>query len=235
MIILYPLGTGSTWSNNELRYSLRSLQCVSDLSGVIVVGDNPGFISDSATYIFTTFKFSNPATGIFANILRACHDERTPETFLLVNDDYFFTAEIQAETYPYYHTGQIKDRLKNCSGEYYNHLFVTQEELKRRGLPTLNFDSHYPMIVEKSKVLQLAEMYDWNRQHGYTFKSIYCNTFGIEGEFRPDCKVNAPHPLEWWVEYASQREVFSIGDLAISEGLIEFLRTMCPEKCKFEI
>ena len=234
MKALYPLGTGSTWNNNELRYSLRSLQCISDLSGVIVVGDDPGFLSDDVTFIPNHRIFSNPAQGIFENILAACQDEMTPETFLLVNDDYFFTAEIQAATYPYYHLGQTKDRLKNCSGEYYNHLFVTQEELKRRGLPTLNFDSHYPMIVEKSKVLQLAEMYDWNRQHGFTFKSIYCNTFGIEGEYRADCKVNASHPLEWWLEFASQREMFSIGDLAINEGLIEFLRQMWSEKCRFE-
>lgn len=234
MKALYPLGTGSTWNNNELRYSLRSLQCISDLSGVIVVGDDPGFLSDDVTFIPNHRIFSNPAQGIFENILWACQCEATPETFLLVNDDYLFTAEIQAANYPYYHLGPIKDRLKNCSGEYYAHLFATQEELKRRGLPTLNFDSHYPMIVEKSKVLQLAEMYDWNRQHGYTFKSIYCNTFGIEGEFRPDCKVNAPHSLEWWIEYVWFREVFSIGDLAISEGLIEFLRELFPEKSIFE-
>lgn len=240
MKALYPLGTGSTWNNNELRYSLRSLQCVSDLSGVIIVGVNPGFLSGDVFFIPQHRIFNNPAQGIFENILAACRCKRTPETFLLVNDDYFFIAEVQAKTYPYYHTGQIKDRLKTCSGEYYNHLFTTQEELKRRGLPTLNFDSHYPMIVEKSKVLQLAEMYDWNRQYGYTFKSIYCNTFGHEvqaiqeGEFRPDCKVNAPHSLEWWVNFCSEREMFSIGDLAIGEGLIDFFRELFSEKSIFE-
>lgn len=236
MNILYPLGTGSTWNNNELRYSLRSLEFVSDLEGVFVVGHNTGFLSDAVAFIPTYHVFNNPATGIFANILHACQDERTPETFLLCNDDYFFCAEIQAATYPYYHLGQIKDRLKNCSAEYYHHLFATQNELQKRNLPTLNFDSHYPMLVAKSKVLQLAEMYDWNRSHGYTFKSLYCNTFGIDGEFRQDCKVNAPHPLEWWVQFASERECFSIGDAALSGGgLIEFLRQVFPEKSIFEI
>lgn len=242
MNILYPIGNGSTWNNQELRYSFRSLEFVKDLEGVIVAGHNPGFLSDAVTFIQNTQTFNNPATGIFSNILAACQDERTPETFLLCNDDYFFTAEIQASNYPYYHLGQIKDRLKNCSSEYYAHLFATQEELKRRNLPTLNFDSHYPMLVEKSKVLQLAEMYDWNQQYGYTFKSLYCNTFGHEvqaiqdGESRPDCKVNAPHPLEWWVQFVSEREVFSIGDAALSGGgLIEFLRQVWWESSKFEI
>lgn len=236
MNILYPIGNGSTWNNQELRYSFRSLEFVKDLEGVIVAGHNPGFLSDAVTLIPAYHVFNNPATGIFANILHACRDERTPEMFLLCNDDYFFTAEVKAVNYPYYHIGQIKDKLKSCSPAYYPHLFATQEELKRRDLPTLNFDSHFPIVISKQKVIQLSKMYDWNRQHGYTFKSLYCNTFGIEGEFRPDCKVNAPHQLEWWVQFAGERECFSIGDAALSGGgLIEFLRGIWPEKCKFEI
>lgn len=236
MNILYPLGPGSVWNNQELKFSLRSLEFVKDLESVFVVGHNPGFLSEQVTFIPTFHNFPNPARGIFENLLTACQDERVPECFLYCTDDCFFCAEIEAENYPYYHLGQIKDRLKNCSSEYYQHLFATQNELHKRGLPTLNFDSHYPMLVIKSKVLELAEMYSWDRMHGLTFKSTYCNTFGISGEFRPDCKVNAPHSLDWWVRFVSERECFSIGDMALNEaGLIAFLKQVWPEKSIFEI
>lgn len=236
MTILYPLGNGSVWNNQELRFSFRSLEFVKGLESVFVVGTDPGFLSYNVTFIPTYHNFANPAAGIFANLLAACQDERMPERFLYATDDLFFCAEIEAVNFSYYHLGEIKDRLKNCSSEYYNHLFTTQNELKKRGFPTLNFDSHFPMIVEKAKVLELAEMYDWNRMHGFTFKSTYCNTFGIGGEFRQDCKVNAPHGLDWWVQFCSERECFSIGDSALNGGgLIEFLRKFWKKKSKFEL
>lgn len=236
MTILYPLGPGSAWNNSELRFSLRSLEFVKDLERVFVVGSNPNFLSDQVTHIPTYHNFPNPARGIFENLLAACQDERLPERFLYCTDDLFFCAEIEAGSYPYYHLGEIKDKLKNCSAEYYAHLFATQTELQKRGLPTVNFDSHYPMIVEKSKVLELAEIYDWERMHGLTFKSTYCNTFGISGEFRPDCKVNAPRSIECWISFCAEREVFSIGDMALhSGGLIQFLKKVFPENCIFEI
>lgn len=236
MDILYPLGSGSVWNNQELRYSMRSLEFVKDLGEVFVVGADPGFLSEQVTFIPTYHNFPNPARGIFENLLAACQDERLPERFLYATDDLFFCAEIEAGNYPYYHMGAISDRLKNCSSEYYSHLFATQEELKKRGLPTLNFDSHYPMLVSKSKVLELAELYNWDRMHGLTFKSIYCNTFGIEGEFRKDCKVNAPHSFEWWVRFANEREVFSIGDVALHEsGLVQFLKELFPNLSIYEV
>lgn len=235
MTILYPIGTGSVWNNNELRFSLRSLEFVKDLDSIFVVGSDPHFLSEQVTFIPTNHKFDNPARGIFENLLAACLDERLPDRFLYCTDDLFFTAETEISNYPFYHLGEIKDKLKNCSSEYYHHLFATQEALKKRGLPTLNFDGHYPMIVEKSKVVELAFMYDWNRQHGFTFKSLYCNTFGISGEFRPDCKVNSPHSFDWWLNYASQRECFSIGDLALHEGgLVQFFNELFPKLSKFE-
>lgn len=236
MNILYPIGNGSTWNNQELRYSFRSLEFVKDLEGVIVAGHNPGFLSDAVTFIPTYHNFANPAYNIYLNLLEACKNDLLSESFAYVTDDCFFTKPISLLNYPYFHLAQIEDKLKSCSSGYYPHLFATQEALKKHELPTLNFDSHFPILIEKAKVLQLAEMYDWNRQHGYTFKSLYCNTFGIEGEFRPDCKVNSPHPLEWWVQFASERECFSIGDMALNEeGLIAFLKQVWPEKSIFEI
>lgn len=235
MDVLYPLGNGSTWNNQEIHYSFRSLEFVKDLGSVFVVGSDPNFLSEHVTFIPTYHNFPNPARGIFENLLAACQDETFPETFLYITDDCFFCQECKIGNYPFYHLGAISDTLKKCSAEYYQHLFTTQEELKKRGLPILNFDSHYPIILEKSKVLELAEMYSWNRMHGLTFKSTYCNTFGIEGVQRPDCKVNAPHSFDWWINYASQREVFSIGDMALHEGgLVRFFKELFPNLSIFE-
>lgn len=233
---VYPLGTGSKWSNNELRFSLRSLEKYAlDLWKVFVVGADPGFLSDQVNHIPTVHNFANPATNIAANIYAACQDSRLSERFCMMNDDYFLCDYVTLDSYPYFHRGEIRDTLRRCAADYYPHLFATQEELKRRKLPTFDFDVHYPIVLEKSKVLELAGWFNWDRSHGYTFKSTYCNFFGVEGILRPDCKVNQQKDLYGWQAYAQGRECFSIGDMALGKGLAEFLWQRFPEPCIFEL
>lgn len=51
MDVLYILGSGSPFNNDELRYSLRSLEKNGvNVSRVIVVGENPGFLSENVEY-----------------------------------------------------------------------------------------------------------------------------------------------------------------------------------------
>ena len=42
--VVYPLGTGSKWQNNELRYSLRSLSKISGIGDVFIVGEKPDWV-----------------------------------------------------------------------------------------------------------------------------------------------------------------------------------------------
>ena len=52
MDILYCIGEGSKWNNNELRYSLRSLEKFGkNVGNIYMVGYNPGFLSDEVTFI----------------------------------------------------------------------------------------------------------------------------------------------------------------------------------------
>lgn len=235
--VLYPLGVGSKWLNNELRHSLRSLEFVEDLAGVVVCGDNPGFLSKNVHFIPNPVSYANPAVGIYSNILTACLHPETPEKMVLLNDDYFFCDAVNLASYPNYYIGSIQESLPRCSALYYPHLFETQEELKKKGFATFNFDVHYPLLIEKSKVIELSRMYEmFDRQHGLTFKSLYCNTFNVDATQRNDCKVQQGYDLGWWLRYVKGREVFSVSDVALEVGEgAAFIQTAYRKKSKYEI
>jgi hypothetical protein len=43
--VVYILGKGSTWSDNEIRFSLRSVDINLEHRGVFIIGDKPDFIN----------------------------------------------------------------------------------------------------------------------------------------------------------------------------------------------
>ena len=52
MDILYVIGKGSEWNNNELRFSLRSIaKYGKNIDRVFIVGYKPDFVSDEVTFI----------------------------------------------------------------------------------------------------------------------------------------------------------------------------------------
>jgi hypothetical protein len=59
--VVYPLGTGSVWQDNELRYSLRSLEKnFPDLGRVYVVGHKPDWLGNVEHIPFGDSQSPNP-------------------------------------------------------------------------------------------------------------------------------------------------------------------------------
>lgn len=64
MDIIYSIGSGSTWDNNELRYSLRSLDMYGkSYDRVFVVGNIPEFLSDEV------IKVPYGVTGTYVSLM----------------------------------------------------------------------------------------------------------------------------------------------------------------------
>ena len=52
MDIVYIIGKGSKWNNQELKYSLRSIAKYGiNIGKVFIVGYKPNFVSDEVIYI----------------------------------------------------------------------------------------------------------------------------------------------------------------------------------------
>ena len=94
MDILYVLGSGSKWNNNELRYSLRSLEKFGkNVSNVYIIGQDPGFLSDKVTLVKIGDCFGVKAKNILNKICEAVEYTNIGEEFLLSSDDHFYIKE----------------------------------------------------------------------------------------------------------------------------------------------
>lgn len=235
MDMVIPMGKGSKWANNELRYCLRSIEKnVVGFRNIVIVGDLPDFLNENIIYIEQPLVFGNAARNIALNLLEACRDERLSERFAYFNDDYFVTGKIDLGNYPLYHKEPLEYIYRQNVTDYRRHVKETFDYLQSIGKETMNYDTHYPCVFEKTKLQKLIEGTDFNRSHGFILKSLYFNTYKAESTFRSDCKQYQIKPLDKWQELATATEIFSIADTCINPAFKSFLENTFPEKSKWE-
>ncbi len=100
--ILYPIGKGSVMNNDELRYSLRSVEKhLKNFRNVYIIGQKPDFLKDVVHIPHEDIDRSKE-TNIYKKILRGCQDETISDQFLFMNDDHFFLEDIDAPTFPFF-------------------------------------------------------------------------------------------------------------------------------------
>ena len=234
--VLYILGTGSRWENNELRYSLRSLEKYAlNVGRVFVTGEDPGFLSREV--IFT--PCNDPGPRAFNHI----HKVRTTiektdisERFLLNYDDNFFTAPVDVSAYPFFYKGVLPDRTETHRSYRYS-LIEARRFLEAHGKPILNFSVHCPCVYEREKFLALREAWEIGARspHGIAVRAVYCNWYGFEAEFMRDCKLKTVKTREEASLAIADRHVFSIHDDSLPNGVAGMLREMYPRPSRWEV
>mgnify|MGYP003407829840 CR=1 FL=1 len=234
MDIVY-INSKSRWSDNEIKFSLRSLEkFASGYRDVYVVGHKPTFLNDNVVHIPFADSYGNKATNIMLKVLKASETDEISDDFCLLNDDYFFVNPVDIKTYPYYWKCDLAHTIQIQRNEYQQHVIPTYKELLDRKLPTKNFDTHKPIIYNKSLFQDIVSQYDWNRPYGFILRSIYCNTLGITGIERVDNKVNHSHVPDNWTRITKDLDCFSVGDQSTDNYLLSFLSKLLPDKSKYE-
>ncbi|MDE3251225.1 MAG: hypothetical protein KGO92_00370 [Bacteroidota bacterium] len=185
--LVYILGNGSVWNNNELRFSLRSVE--KNLQGagkIYIVGERPSFLSDQVIHIpFPDMLGRSNADGNMAlKILRACQEPALTENFLFMNDDFIINKPVKASTIPWLHKGDMKNHTEGFwkSEAYRKRLHRTFKVLLERGLPTLQYDYHAPMLMNKRLFPQCMDQFNFQDDIGYTFRSLYGNFYKLPAE-----------------------------------------------------
>ncbi len=201
--LVYILGSGSAWNNNELRFSLRSVE--KNLTGVrniYVIGENPGFFSSKVTHVYHPDPLpSNNADGNMAlKILCACSIPQLSEEFLFMNDDFIINKPMHAPDIPWMHKGDMKNRPHEfwVTQLYRFRLRRTFETLQMHNLPTLQYDYHAPMRMNKISFPKVMQGFDFKEGIGLTFRSLYGNALALPAEHIVNQKVTlyAPYTLE---------------------------------------
>ena len=234
MDILYILGDGSPFYNEELKYSLRSLERYGkNIGRVILVGEKPSFLDYSKIEHYPFNETGVKEFRIAAKILHACNIGAVDGDFLFCNDDFFFTKEFDCNNFPYYQKGLLyTGQLNNA---YADHLRLTRDFLLSKGKPTYHFDVHCPIIYNSDRFQCLIEAWEYSRDSiGMVVKSTYANMYGLNGPFYNDIKLKALEtPMDKFL--MGINECFSIYDQAWNLGVKKYLESNFTSKSKWEL
>ena len=233
MDVVYILGTHSRWQDNEIRYSLRSLQKhMADLRNVFVVGEHPDWLQN-VTHIPMPDGYGLRWKNAYTKTLAACQHPDLSEEFLFMNDDFYMTEPFVGAEWPYYHKGslgvaKIGNRLvRGTSGH------TTYSLLQSLKKPTANFQMHCPLRYEKQKYIDMPIS---AKEPGIISpRSFYCNFYEIPGtltkEFFMFGRVSVPSMLS----LAKRAPWFSSLNATVTNKEFEqFINILYPEPSRFE-
>ena len=167
--------------NEELRYSIRSVEANLKHGKIWVVGYRPDWYSGNFISVEdTSSKFNN-----IINCLKVVVDtEDVAEDFIFMNDDFFLLKQL--DSIPIYHGGPLLDKVEKymsiISNSYARLLQRTYLELIASGIPDpLDYDIHVPMSMTKSGLKKALTK-------AYFPRSAYGNIMNVGGELTRDVK-----------------------------------------------
>ena len=140
----------------ELKYSLRSVEKNFPINRVWFVGGQPEGLEPD-------IRLKHEQIGnckwelIRSSMWKAVNDERLSEDFFLFNDDFFVMEPVDTDSFRNFVDGTLGRRIDELHSEsgmnaYTRTLFKLEQELKTMHEPTMNFDVHLPMLLNKEQV-----------------------------------------------------------------------------------
>ena len=182
--LVYVVGTGSKWKDNELRFSLRSVsKNLSGVRNIFIVGHLPDFVKN-VIHIPASDIF-DPAVNADGNMIHklliACKDKRLSDNFLFMNDDFIINQPVAAATIPWLHKEDMATQPESYwKTQFYRYrLKRTFDVLKEYGFPTLQYDYHAPMLMNKNSFAEIMANFVYASDIGYTLRSIYGNALQL--------------------------------------------------------
>ena len=231
MDIVYPIKKNS--SNEELKYSLRSLQNIQH-DKVFIVGDLPNFINPTKVVYIPNQMLANRYETTTNHLKCVCLNEKLSDTFIYMNDDFFILEPISEQDLML-NRGLLKDQVKFY---YTNHRILTNfdkliekgmNELKALGFnEPISFELHAPMIINKYNFLTLKI----NTPALCCCKrSLYGNYFINNSKTISDVKLLGGHIFNENVQ--GKQKILSCSDSSFIK-IKDFLNKKFPNKSIYE-
>ncbi len=238
--VVYAIGTGSRWDNNELRFSIRSVyKNLKGFGRIIIVGEKPPFI-DGVTHIQYPDRYpkTNADGNIIEKVLQACRDPGVSEKFLFMNDDHIILKPVKISEIPSYHKGCLSsyDPTYFDVNPWRQRLLQTKLALEKLSTPTLHFDCHTPILLEKKKFIATLAKFDYKTGIGLTMKSLYGNLNCKNAPLLAEEKkvVFTPHTLAQLAQKFTVPYLMAFNDEGLNNSLRVFLYTRFPHPSPLE-
>lgn len=180
--VVYTVGKGSRWEDNELRFSLRALERnARGVGRVIVVGHLPSWCA--AEHIQADDIYPKDKDANMIHKVRVAIEHGVTERFLYAHDDQYLLRPVDLTELPAWHKGDLSE-CNSTDLRYRRRVRNTRRLLDDSGYSTLNYDLHAPMLFEAALFIMLFGRLRWWHQPGgpgIVVKSMYGNSQGIAG------------------------------------------------------
>lgn len=231
MTLLYIIGSGSLHYNEELRFSLRSVEkhC-KDVDRIIVVGEKVEFLSDKLEYHYIKEAEGNKEYRIAMKIYNACKSGIIKGDFAFMNDDFFFTRP-----YDWSKNYAKLDLISRGNEHYQKAIKDTRDYLIGLGHTTYHFDVHTPIVYNSDQFMDLLLHIQKSMltTNGMVVKSLYGNINNLKPTCYMDCKLSTLQtPRDF--ERIKDTPVISCSDGSWHNGVRSYLRKLYPNKSKYE-
>lgn len=214
-------------SNEELRYSLRSLKNFPHRKVWFYGGCPDGLRPDE--HVKVVQDKENKWKNVSTMLDMACNNPLITKDFWLFNDDFFIMNKV-LHTVNYF-SGDIYKRivlLEDKHGgitQYSSELRKMCQELESMGCASKNYAVHYPMLINRKKALELL-----NITNNPMFRCLYGNYANVKAEWSNDCKIISKEK-EW-----KGSDYLSTEDKAFADGVVgKQIRERFADKCQYEL
>jgi len=243
--VIYPIGAGSKWQNNELRYSLRSLSKISGIGDVFIVGEKPAWVQNVIHIPCKDIPFRKEYS-IYTKIMAAVEDRRVSNCFLFMNDDHFCLQDMDVTEIENYASGTLEDEYNRRHGHYKAACKNTMDLLDKITEKPHDWagrseygdyhycDVHTPILYWKG-FWNGINRYMYNRSPEYVLKSLYAGFAGIQTVEITDLKINKPMQYREIIAKLADRKFFSIGDYGVCPDMKRVMSELYPKKSKYDI
>jgi hypothetical protein len=192
MIFFLPLGTGSTWEDNEIRYLLRSLEqnFKEEFDVIVYATKKPEWLSvwylEYERYYPDKLLKQNKGVRNYENyfdvlnkVYQFVHSEYCPEQFCYIYDDILLLKEI---------TSKNILNIPQCEygvNMYANYCVTKQGRTTNQAYELcnakFNFEHHAPMIYNRDKLKELFKKFPFQEMAvPYSLATLYFNVYPEE-------------------------------------------------------
>lgn len=236
--ILIPLGSGSKWENNELRYSLRSIEkYVRNVGEIYIVGLKPNWLKNVIHVPFNDVHNGNPRLrnqNILQKILHTILEYPISENFVFTNDDIFFNREFSADKIPYFSDMNIDDYLQSkphLNRIYKSAVLRTKALLLEHNKTLYHYDIHAPIIYNKQRFFEIFK----DIKDEIIIKSYYSNFCPeIKPKLLEDNKIFKPLSLHE-IQTANKYNPFmSLTDIALNDIMKKYILNKYNKNSNYE-
>jgi hypothetical protein len=226
--VIYPVRAGD--SNDELRFSLRSLDMNLPHGRVWIVGHKPSWVTGVEHIPGNTA--SAPRANLWRNLELACSHPDISDDVLIFNDDFFVLG--RQESVPVLYRCKLAEQLDGVKhrsglrGWWPESLMATAKALADAGFEDpLSYELHTPFPCSKALMGDtLARFAHIQRHNPPQWRTLYGVTQQIGGVKHRDGKCVKPGPL--------RRPFHSTDDLSWRYFRARFVQ-LFPAPSRYEI